>query len=620
MNTFYKFCTWSSALLALLWPLSSFSEEAGKAEQIIAASKAASGGANWDQIKTWHETGTMSVGGLNGTYEVWVDFPDVLSATAFKLGPAKGSQGWNGKESWTTDTSDQLRIETSQAAIANAIKGAYQEVHAIYFPDRYPAELQYGGVKDNDGKPCDVIVCTPKQSDPFELWFDQSTHYLVKMVDLTGSQPQTTYLSDFRQVNGVTVSFKSKVSIGDPKYDNLSESQEIQLNGEIAAAKFDPPKQVVDALIFPAGKDSVSIPFHLINNHIYLTASLDGKVYDHVIFDTGATNVISAAAAKKGGIKSEGALPGGGFGDNVSAFGLAKIGLLEVGGIKLKDQVFTVFDLGSLSKVEGLEGDGLIGYEIARRSVISIDYATSELTIMKPEAFHPSEKAVKVPFKFNGHVPMIEAELDGVKGEFEIDTGARSSVTIMHPFAVSNHLAEKYQAKTEVVGGYGVGGPARALLVRPQVLKIGSIEIKDPVGLIELGAKGAAAETQMAGNLGGGVLKRFTVTLDYDHQVLYLEPNSAFAEQDVFDRSGIWCMQDDKGGLEILDVVKNSPAEKAGLQVGDHIIGVNGGGITGAQIVDLRNKLKQSPGTRVTLQVDGKAGKREVSLTLAELG
>jgi hypothetical protein len=203
----------------------------------FAASKAATGGTNWDEVKTWRETGKITLGGLEGTYEAWFDFPDVRTALTFKLGPAKGAQGWNGKESWSTDASNQLRVETSQEAIANAVKSAYQGVHSFYFPGRYPAELKYGGAKDNDGNPCDVIVCKPKDSDPFEVWFDQTTHYLVKMVDLTGERPQTTYFSDFRQFKALTIPFKTKVSIGDPKYDSTVDSQEIELNGTVAAAR-----------------------------------------------------------------------------------------------------------------------------------------------------------------------------------------------------------------------------------------------------------------------------------------------------------------------------------------------------------------------------------------------
>src|ERR1700730_2769211 len=180
MNRLSRITILSGLLLGAFCPLAGYAQESGKAEEIIAASKAATGGANWDQIKTWQETGKIVQGGLEGTYQAWVDFPKVLTAEVFKLGPVKGSAGWNGKESWSTDSSDQLRIETSQAAIANAIKSAYQAGHVFYFPDRYPAELKYSGVKDDNGKLCDVIICQPKGSDPFEVWIDQSTHYLTK--------------------------------------------------------------------------------------------------------------------------------------------------------------------------------------------------------------------------------------------------------------------------------------------------------------------------------------------------------------------------------------------------------------------------------------------------------
>src|SRR5260370_13533609 len=272
-----KFSVFVPLVLGAFLAFSGYAQEAGKAEQIIAASKGATGGGNWYQSKSWKEGGKMTEGGLEGTYQAWVDFPKVLTAEVFKLGPVKGSAGWNGKESWSTDSSDQLRIETSQAAIANEIKSAYQAGHVFYFPDRYLAELKYNGVKDDNGKPCDVIICQPKDSDPFEVWIDQSTHYPTKMVDLTGEQPQTTSFSDYPQFKGLTITFNPPFTFAIPKYDNITESQEIEFNGKITATRFDPPKQAVGALIFPAGKDQVSIPFQLLNNHIYLPVSLDGK-------------------------------------------------------------------------------------------------------------------------------------------------------------------------------------------------------------------------------------------------------------------------------------------------------------------------------------------------------
>src|SRR5258707_6743100 len=97
MKTSAKFCVFVTLLLGAFSPFSSYAQEAGKAEQIMAASKAATGGANWDQIKSWQETGKITQGGLEGTYQAWVDFPKVLTSDAFKLRSVTGSAGWHGR-------------------------------------------------------------------------------------------------------------------------------------------------------------------------------------------------------------------------------------------------------------------------------------------------------------------------------------------------------------------------------------------------------------------------------------------------------------------------------------------------------------------------------------------
>ena len=134
--------TSSGALLAILWPLTGFTEDTDNLQQIIAASKAATGGTNWAQVKTWRENGKITLGGLQGTYEAWFDFPNVRTALTFMLGPAKGAQGWNGKESWSTYASDQLRIEISQEAIANAVRFSLSRGSCVLLPRPLPNRIQ----------------------------------------------------------------------------------------------------------------------------------------------------------------------------------------------------------------------------------------------------------------------------------------------------------------------------------------------------------------------------------------------------------------------------------------------------------------------------------------------
>jgi hypothetical protein len=337
------------------------------------------------------------------------------------------------------------------------------------------------------------------------------------------------------------------------------------------------------------------------------------------VFDTGAINILNKPEAAALGLKDEGTLPGGGFGEKQSATGITKVSTVDIGGLVLKDQTFFTIDLSSADSVEGRPMNVLIGYEIAKRTVTVIDYAARRITFMKPASFHPSPQAVAVPFKFNEHIPMIQAAIDGVAGEFEIDTGARSSLTLMAPFSEAHDLVAKYHATRNVVSGYGVGGPTHSLLFRPQTLTIGTLEIKQPVGDLQFEKRGAAADPRTAGNIGGGILRRFTLTLDYAHQMLYLEPNADFAKPDVADRSGLWIVRAGPDTFEITDVVKDSPAAQAGLVTGDKITAIDGTAASSLDNAALRERLKAAPGTVVKLTVEGPAGPREVAITLADL-
>jgi len=225
-----------------------------------------------------------------------------------------------------------------------------------------------------------------------------------------------------------------------------------------------------------------------------------------------------------------------------------------------------------------------------------------------------------VPFKFDDHIPMVEASVDGASGDFQIDTGARSALTVMGPFAAANHLTERYHATRSATAGYGVGGPAKELLARAGELKIGAITLKQPVTLIAGGKTGAGAAARTAGNIGGDLLRRFTLTLDYGHQMLYLQPNAAFDTADTFDRSGLWLMHEPAGDVSIADVTTGSGGEAAGLKAGDHILAIDGTTTANIPLTELRDKLKGTPGTKLTLSVvhDGGAP-QDVTLTLSDL-
>lgn len=597
----------------------SAAESSSQADGLIAAAKQAMGGSAWDGVITWHETGKVSGGGLKGTYESWMDLSSLHNTGSYVLGPDSGSNGWDGKHAWTTDSSKEVRTETSGETVAQAVQDAYRGGYAFFFPRRFPAARDYAGTRKDNGKSYEAVKVTPEGAESFEIWFDPATHLIVREVQLSGGHPHSYLFSNFAEFAGLRVPGKTIDRVGgDPKYDTVAEVGAIVLSGPEKPSRYAAPPAPPNTAQWPAGKDSVTVPFRLINNHIYVDASINGSAPLPFVFDTGATDILQGSAAKTLGIAVQGALPGSGAGDKMEDFGFAKVKSVSVGGLTLPDQLFGTETSPAWVAVEGADSVGLLGYEFVKRAVLAIDYAAHTLTFTKQERFHPPANAAAIPFTFQSHIPMVAGTLDGAAGEFMIDTGSRGALTLMHPFAAANDLVGKYHASRSATIGYGVGGPVRALLARADKFVVGPVTIDAPVTEILTDKAGVAEFARTAGNIGGDILKRFTITLDYAHQTLWLQPNSLAGQREVFDRSGLWISRAKDGGIEIADVGSASAGAGVGLVAGDEILSVNGKNAKDVALPDLREEFKSAVGTKFKLVVRGKKGERTLTLTLAD--
>jgi hypothetical protein len=263
--------------------------------------------------------------------------------------------------------------------------------------------------------------------------------------------------------------------------------------------------------------------------------------------------------------------------------------------------------------------EGLVGYELLRRFVARIDYQARQLTLLDPAGFRYQGPGAVLPFVFNDHIPQVDGEVDGLKGKFDLDTGSRASLDLMSPFVKANGLVERYGARMERIGGWGVGGPSRELMARARVLKLGPVEIPGPVTGLSTATKGAFAMPDVAGNVGAGVLSRFTVTLDYGRQQIMLEKNARFARQDPADRSGLWLHLGDRA-FDVVEVVPGTPAAEAGLLAGERILAVDGQSPPALTLPELRRRLREEPaGQALELVVAGPQGQRTIKLVLRDL-
>ncbi|HTP52382.1 MAG TPA: aspartyl protease family protein [Anaeromyxobacteraceae bacterium] len=589
------------------------------ANAVLAKAKAASGGEAWNGIRTMRARAKVNTGGLSGSGESIDDLVHGWFLDRFALGPVTGAQGFDGKTAWTMDASKQVHEEEGGDARLAAVDDGYRRRLAYWFPERGAARIELSGDATEGSRRFRVLTLSPEGGRPFALWIDASTHLVDRVVEKAALETRTTFYSDYRSVGGVKLPFRSRSTNGEPKYDQTAEIVEVTFNEPVAPELFAMPAPPPPDFSIAGGKTSTSVPFALVNNHIYVDVRLDGRGPFRMLCDTGGMNILTPSLAKALGLKAEGALEGRGVGDRSEDVALAKVGSLRVGDATLRDQVFAVFPLDTFEKVEGLRISGIIGYEVFRRFVVEVNYEERRLGLTLPKDFEYRGRGVAVPFQYNDKIPQVEGSIDGIPGKFDIDTGSRSTVDLTSPFVEKNDLKRKYPLSAVVVTGWGVGGPARSYVTRGKELRIGTVVVRAPVLLLSAQDKGAFSDPYLAGNVGGGVLKRFNITFDYGHKRLYLEANANDAAPDTFDRAGMW-VNVDESGFAVVDVMADGPADRAGVRAGDSIVAVGSTAASQMSLADFRSMLRTlKPGTEVRLTVQSGGKRREVVLVLRDV-
>jgi len=445
---------------------------------------------------------------------------------------------------------------------------------------------------------------TPVDGKPFEAWFDGKTHLLARIVEIQGPQTVTVTLSGYKKIGGAELPANTLVSTGDKKYDQTQTLLSAAFVPTPEDAAFAPPKTTVNDFSIASGAKQTSFPFQLINNHIYADAKVNGKGPYLFIFDTGGVNLLTPATAGGLNLKTEGKMEANGAGSGHMEAGFAKVSAFTLGAASVNDQVFMVLPLDKMSKVEGVDETGMAGFETFRRFVTRIDYGARAMTLIEPDAFDPKDAGTPIPIAFNGNTIEVRADYGGVSGNFTIDTGSRAALTLNAPFVAKNGLREKAGKGVDAVAGWGVGGPTRAFISRGTALILDSYDIKGPVVEMSTDTGGAFADAALSGNIGAGILKRFVVTLDYGHSLMYLKPVAGkVADLDTYDRAGMWINASTKG-FAVVDVTKGSPADKAGLAKGDVITAVDGTPADEIKLYDLRQRLRDDePGTEIYFTV-----------------
>jgi hypothetical protein len=267
---------------------------------------------------------------------------------------------------------------------------------------------------------------------------------------------------------------------------------------------------------------------------------------------------------------------------------------------------------------------GTLGVNFFHRYVVETDYKDKQMMVYEPESFRYEGPGTKVPLQIlnGGTVALFDAEIAprhgaaAIKARLAVDSGTYSPLRLFRPFVEKYALVSEGRRQFPSFG-FGAGGEFRQVTGRVDSLEIGDVKLENPVTDFSTDTKGVTATAAYDGTIGGNILRRFTVILDYSRSQMVLEPNSDFSRPFETNTSGLTLITDSGFRRVIVaHVVRNSPADLAGIREGDSIWGVDGR--NAVYEFDQLRRLIETPGNH-EIEIMQRDSVRRVQLLIYDL-
>jgi hypothetical protein len=199
---------------------------------------------------------------------------------------------------------------------------------------------------------------------------------------------------------------------------------------------------------------------------------------------------------------------------------------VQVCGKRVTEPIITVYPLGFLTKAVKRRVDGIIGIELFRRFVVTIDYPARMLKIMEPDGFAYAGPGESVPVTYNRRLPIVAGFVTPFGGEaipikLMVDSGGS---------AVNVDFSRAFGEKTNLIAGMREAQDSQVTIFRGdtaskrgrvQSLRIGNSAISEPeVQVIDYQTTDPKV---MDGTLGSEFLKQFKVIFDLPHDRIIFE-------------------------------------------------------------------------------------------------
>jgi len=288
--------------------------------------------------------------------------------------------------------------------------------------------------------------------------------------------------------------------------------------------------------------------------------------------------------------------------------------ILRLPGLSVDSLDFHINDYDLLTSVYGEKIDGIIGYSFLSRYIVRINYDSMSIAVQtKGRIKYPRGGFLIKPFIVN--IPITTATVkdnNEVTSRFYFDTGAGMCLLLSSDF-VADSMLLRSKRKWLVSQAEGLGGKAPMKQGVIKQVKVGPYKFRNVPAYIFDDEFNITSYPYLGGLLGNDLLRRFNLILNYDKKDIHLLPNSHFREQFDYSYTGLGMYVVDSV-IKIVDVMKNSPAEKGGFKADDIVMSVENNSSRNIQIY---KNLMQNPGQKIRILVYRNG--RPISLVLKVL-
>ncbi|MGM5469657.1 aspartyl protease family protein [Flavobacteriaceae bacterium LMO-SS05] len=394
--------------------------------------------------------------------------------------------------------------------------------------------------------------------------------------------------------------------------------------------------------------NSDKIKFQFINNLIIVPVEVNGVSLSFLL-DTGVSKPILFNIANIDTLQVNNVetvyLRGLGGGEPVEAL-KSKNNIFKIGNaINLNQDIFVVFDNSiNFTPRLGIAVHGIIGFDLFRDFIVEINYRSKYLKLHKPESYEYKrcKKCEQFNISFYNNKPYINGtvkiETENLPVKLLIDTGSSDALWLFEEDSLgmkplNNKYFVDFLGKGLSGSVYGKRTKVKSFNLKSFVLKDVNVAFPDSTSISY-----ARKHEERNGSISGELLKRFNIIMDYRNARVTLKKNSNFRSPFRYNKSGIVLEQDgirvvkeqqnvisdrqkeSQGAIKIdfevrfkyslkpvfiiAELRKDSPAERAGLLIGDAILSINGKDTYAMKLHDLIDIFSGDEDKLVKLEVE----------------